>query len=131
MATAPVRRLDPTWDMTFGKGLANYCTGAEAAGQRVVSRLRMILGEWYLDVLKYIPWFQPEDSNTKPVMGGSGPPDLGYAEALAKALILGTDGIEAIKSFTMSFNKTTRQLVIACKAVSVDGDDVNIRTVIG
>jgi hypothetical protein len=127
MATARVRRLNKAHDMTFGRGMADYAGGAEAAAQRLRCRLLTILGEWFLDTSAGVPWWQPEGSATQPIMGG--PKNLQYAEAVIKAQILGTDGIATIEAFSMVFNGTTRKLTVACTGTTVDGDVFNISEV--
>jgi len=127
MPTAPVRRLDANGDKTYGRGLANYATGAEATRQRLTSRLRLILGEWFLDTDAGIPWWQPEDSGVRPIMGGR--PDFAYTEALVKAAILGTDGIATLRSFSMSFDSSTRRLTIQATVTTVDDDSITVSVV--
>src|SRR5208283_5330097 len=53
-----VRKLSTTGGMTFGQGLANfYINSAAGVGQEVVTRLKLIQGEWYLDQSQGVPWF--------------------------------------------------------------------------
>ena len=120
MTTAPVRRLDANGDVMFGSGHADYLTGRDAATQRVTSRLRLILGEWFLDIAKGIPWFQVEGSDTPPILGGK--PNLAYAQALVTDTILGTDGIKSIASLSLEFDGDTRKLSIAAEIITDDDD---------
>jgi hypothetical protein len=122
--SAPVRRLDASWDFTFGRGRENYIDGQEAIAQRIKSRLLLILGEWFLDTGAGVPWFQPEDSSVRPIMGG--PRDLSYAEAVLKAQILGTDGVRSLESFEMSFDPRTRMLLIDAVVTTDDGDALTV-----
>jgi hypothetical protein len=124
MATQAVRRLGPTNDVTFGKGRKNYATGSESTEQRLLCFLRGIKGEWFLDTGRFIPWMQPESSDTKPIIAANGARDLGYAEALAKAGILGVDGVKTLQSFEMSFDVTTRGLSMDAKIFDVDGNPI-------
>lgn len=124
MPTPAVRRLGPTNDVTFGKGRANYATGSESTEQRVLCYLRGIGGEWFLDTGRFIPWIQAEDSNTKPILGANGARDLGYAEALVKAGILGIEGVESIESFRMSFDVDNRHLSIDAVILDDDGNPI-------
>lgn len=118
--TMIVRRLDKANDMTFGKGARNLAGGAEGTAQRLVCRLRMIRGEWFLDTDAGVPWWQPTGSAVQPIMGA--PRDLQYTEAVLKAAILGTDGIATIEGFKMSVNTETRRLSVDATGNSVDGD---------
>jgi hypothetical protein len=119
-----VRRLDANHDMTFGRGKRNIARTAEAVGQRLRCRLLMILGEWFLDTGAGVPWWQPDGSGTRPIMGAS--KNLQYAEAVLKATIIATDGIATLESFSMLFNGTTRKLTVAATGTTVDGDVWNI-----
>ena len=127
MATQRVRRLDASNDFTFGRGSANYATGSESTEQRLLCYLRGIGGEWFLDTDRFIPWFQAEASDVKPIMGANGPRDLGYAEALVKAGILGIEGIASIKSFAMAFNVDTRHLSIDAVVLDDDGNPIVLK----
>jgi len=124
MATPRVRRLDQNNDLTFGKGSANYASGSESTEQRLLCFLRLILGEWFLDTDRGIPWIQAEDSDVKPILGANGPRDLGYAEALVKAGILGIEGVASLTSFQMAFDTATRALSINAVILDDDGEPI-------
>lgn len=78
-------------------------TGAEAVGQHGRQRLKSYRGEWFLDVTAGMPWLDQ-------IFGKRYNPAL--AEAVAKAELLGTDGIVAITSFSVSFLDGPRNLVM-------------------
>jgi len=124
MATARVRRLDRDNDATFGKGARNYASDSESTEQRLLCYLRGIGGEYFLDTTRFIPWFQAEDSDVKPIMGANGPRDLAYAEALIKAGILGVDGIASLDSFSVSFDANTRHMSISAEVTDDDGNPI-------
>lgn len=123
----PVRRLDSNHDVQFGRGAANIATGSESTAQRVRTALLLILNEYWLDATKGVPWFGPDDPNdpnnsgTPPIMGGAGGADLGYAEAVLKATILGVDGVATLDSFTMTLDHATRHLAVFAEGTDVDG----------
>lgn len=124
MPLAPgVRRTDPNHDCNFGRGQADYATGSESTAQRVRSALLEILGEWFMDVTKGMPWYRVSADATDilPIMGGDGPPDIGYAEASAKAVILSVDGVARISSFDVNFDHVTRKLAMSVVGIDVDG----------
>lgn len=127
MATLRVRRLDKNHDMTWGKGSANYATTAESTAQRLVSGIREILGEWFLDTGAGVPWWQPEDSDVQPILGGRRDPS--YAEAVLKTKILSIDGIDSISAFSLSIESATRKMSVQVTIVTVDGDTFNIKVV--
>lgn len=117
--SAPVRKLDEAGDVMFGRGLQSFHSGSPATVQRVRTRLLLVLGEWFLDTGEGTPWFENEDSNVQPIMGV--PRNLGYAEAVLKARILGTDGVASLESFEMSFNGETRKLSVSATVTDEDG----------
>ena len=94
-------------DITGGHGLLNFATRDEAVRQQVVCALRLILGEWFLDVSKGVPWIRNPNSGTKTILGVF-PADPAYAETVIKATILGVDGVKSIDSFSLNFNHNTR-----------------------
>lgn len=120
MATLLIRRNDANNDRTFGAGLRNYASGSEAAIQRMKCRLRVVLGEWFLDTTEGVPWWQVDTSTVRPIMGA--PRDLRYAESVIKACILGTDGIASLVSFSSSFDTKTRKWSVSAKVITTDGD---------
>lgn len=116
-----VRRLDSNHDMSFGQGLSNYANGAESVAQRVHTRLLALRGEWFLDTGHGVPYLQ--EIMVKPS-------NLQLAESLIKQTILDTDGINELRTFSLDFDATTRQLAISV-SVATDFDDLqNIKTVI-
>lgn len=51
------RTLDEHGDMTFGLGSINYFINIpEAVAQAAMTRLRLLTGEWFLDILEGTPY---------------------------------------------------------------------------
>jgi hypothetical protein len=120
MATAPVRRLDPNGDFTFGRGKGDYLAGKEATYQRLVSRLRLITGEWFLDTTAGVPWLPQDGSDVAPILGVK--PNLPYVEAVLTDAVLGTDGVDSLESpIVMEFDHNTRSMSVAFEANTTDG----------
>lgn len=76
---------------------------AEAVGQHGRQRLQTYAGEWFLDTTCGVQWL-------KQILGQSADPAL--AEAVVKAELLETDGIEGVTSFSVSFDQSSRGLTI-------------------
>lgn len=76
---------------------------AEAVGQHGRQRLQTFSGEWFLDTTAGVPWLDQ-------VMGRQYDPAI--AESVVKAELLDTDGIEEITSFSVSFDRETRGVII-------------------
>lgn len=123
MATTPpfqlTRIMDSNDDMTFGQGLQNFATGAQACAQNVVTRLRTFMGEWFLDTSFGTPWHQ--DILIKPE-------NRPLAEADLKSVILGTVGINSILSFsfTQKGREATVQVSVDTLYGTIEGIQVNI-----
>jgi hypothetical protein len=126
MATSTVtqftRRPDANWDMTFGNGRNNFATGAESVRIRCQQRLWLLLGEWFLNTDAGVPYFQEIF-----VM----PDNLAEAQAILKAQILGTEGVDSLTSFTMNYDYTTRILSVNADVLTIyDTETVNISQVV-
>ena len=113
-----VRRLDEGHDMTFGQGVANYARDDEATAQKVKTRLLLLKGEWFLDTDAGVPHLQQ-------IMVR--PSNLPLAEAIIKQTILETEGVEALRSFGMTFDRDTRRLTIQATVTNIYGSVVNIK----
>lgn len=87
-------------------------TGIEAIKQKVKLRLRMFLGEWFLDISQGVGWIQNIFIKN---------PDMVIVNTLIKKAILETEGVEGLISFDLSINKQTRTLTVNFKAQTVYG----------
>lgn len=74
---------------------------AHAVGQHVRQRLKTFSGEWFLDAEAGVPWLDD-------ILGRGY--DAALAEAIIKAEILQTHGVEEITSFSVSFDDERREL---------------------
>lgn len=97
--------LDPeTNDLHFdGNNSLVLVRDASAVGQHVRQRLMTFQGEWFLDTTAGVPWLAQ-------IMGKDYDPAL--AEAVVKAEILNTDAVTEITTFSVGFNRGTRDLQI-------------------
>lgn len=78
-------------------------TDALAVGQHARQRLSTFKREWFLDTTAGVPWLDE-------ILGKAHDPAL--AESVVKAELLNTDGVTEITSFSVSFDKATRGLII-------------------
>lgn len=99
-----VRRLGPDWDITFGRGLANFARDAGATAQCVKTRLQLLRGEWFLDTSAGVPYLQ--DICVKPA-------NLPLAESIIKRTILETEGVAEIVSFSLTLDDRRKLQVYA------------------
>ena len=76
-------------DMQAGHGKADYWVNdPRGVGQAVVQRLRLLAGEWFLDLQDGTPY----------VGGVFGKHTMGSYDPVIRARILGTEGVTAITS---------------------------------
>jgi hypothetical protein len=98
-----------------GDGNLSTVTDAEAVGQHGRQRLQTYSGEWFLDNTCGVPWLDQ-------ILGQAYDPSL--AESVVKAELLDTDGITEITSFSVSFQKSDRGLIIKDVEVLTVFDEV-------
>jgi len=95
------RPLSPTGDMTIGQPW--YINSPQAVEQTISTRLKLWLGEWFLDVSDGTPYLTE-------VLGeryGKTP------DAAIKARILGTPGVTQLISYSSTFSgSSTRQFTV-------------------
>jgi len=85
--------------------------GAETV-QHVRSSLLFYAGEWFLDILDGVPYF--EEIFVKPV-------DLANVESILKSVILLSHNVESLTSFELDFNHETRKFSVNFSAVTTYG----------
>lgn len=98
-----VRRLDDNHDWTFGRGRASYASGADALRQCLITRLRSLHGDWFLNPDSGVRWFDYLAKNA----------DLRALEAEIKGVVLDTDGVQEISAFALSLNHDTRHFSLS------------------
>lgn len=98
------RKLDAGGDMTFGLQQSDFYRDVpEAPAQAVLTRLRLLRGEWFLDISKGVPY-----------QGGVlGKYTSKSADPIIRDTILKTPGVSGIASYESSFNPDTRVFTIA------------------
>jgi hypothetical protein len=90
-----VRALDANGDMTMGYGSANFLANSSAAvAQNVITRLKLIKGEWFLDITAGTDW-------PKRILGRRGAPSY---DGEIRRVILGTTGVVSILSYSSTLN---------------------------
>lgn len=98
------RKWTAETDMQAGHGSADYWTNdPRGVAQAVVSRLRLLAGEWFLDLADGTPY----------VGGVFGKHTKESYDPVIRARILDTEGVTAITSYESSFDGDTRQLTVS------------------
>jgi hypothetical protein len=106
------RRLTPDGDMTFGHNMADFLIDSpETVAQAVQTRLKLIQGEWFLNVTEGTP-YQTQ------ILGAH---KLNLAGNAIKTRILETEGVVSVEDFTTVYDEITRVFNVACSINTVYG----------
>ena len=106
------RRLTEGWDFQLGHGLADYLTDSpETVLQAVLSRLKLLKGEWFNDTEEGTPWRDK-------VLGKY---TQSTYDATIRGRILGTRGVTRITEYSSSFSSETRSLTVSATVDTVYG----------
>lgn len=107
------RKLDTDGDMTFGNSAADFHRNTpECVAQSVSTRLRMWVGQWYLDIEDGTPYIGA-------VLGHYG---RATAEFAIRERILDTEGVRGIISFDTAFSPDDRTLRIEATIDTIFGE---------
>lgn len=101
------RPLSNTGDYTVG--LPFLINSPQCVAQAISTRLKLWMGEWFLDNTIGTPWLQH-------ILGRSTNPD-----AYIRTAILGTPGVVALVTFGGSYDSLTRTLTIEGTVASLYG----------
>ncbi|WCM21352.1 hypothetical protein NDK50_07865 [Paraburkholderia bryophila] len=106
------RTLDANGDYTFGQNGANFLVNSAAAvGQAVLTRLKLIAGEWFLDNTAGTPY------NTDILGAGTG----STRDLAVQAVILETQGVNEILEYASYLNPATRLFTVAATIDTIYG----------
>ena len=95
------RTLDQNLDMTFGQGSANFLVNSPGAvGQAIITRLKLMQGEWFLDRTVGMPY-----ATQVFVEGGRF-----SADRAAQGVILGTEGVTDLVAYASQFSSSRQWL---------------------
>ena len=120
----PDLKLEPAiWDLDLsssGLALTDDASG-ETATQAVGVRLKLILGEWFLDTRLGVDYFGTAFvKNQNPAA----------IEAMIQAAILDTPGIARIVSYSQAFDRAARNLTITCTLLDDQGNTLNLQAAV-
>lgn len=106
------RKLSSSGDYSLGHGSADfYRDKPEAPAQAVVTRLRLLAGEWFLDVAEGTPY----------QTGVLGKHTQATYDPIIRERILGTEGVTAIDEYQSIFNGDTRTLTVSATISTIYG----------
>ena len=93
-----------------------FLEGAEATAQAVYHRLRLFLGEYFLNVDRGTPWYQ--------LILGKAPLDA--AEIALKRQITTTQGVAGIQDFDLTTDRVNRSLTVTTTIVHTSGQTATV-----
>ena len=97
------RRLNDDGDMTFGSQQADFLRNTpETVAQAVVTRLKLWLGEWFIDQTEGTPYQQ----------AALGKHTRASIEPAMRSRILETEGVTSIEEFDLSIDPDDRKATI-------------------
>jgi hypothetical protein len=105
------RKLSATGDYVLGTGSDFLANSPAAVAQAVQTRLRLFLGEWFLDTTDGTPW-------RTEVLGKY--TSQSY-DAAIKARILRTQGVTQITQYSSTFDSGKRALSVSATIETVYG----------
>lgn len=95
-------------DILSVEGKVGIVQDAEEVIQRVKTRLRRVLGEWFLQVNAGLPYFNGD------MLGGK---NTQYVIMVVKAEIINTEGVQDVTSISIEYNNKTRKATVTARIV--------------
>lgn len=93
-----------------------FAEGRRAVGIGVFYRLRLFLGEYFLDVSQGTPWFQ----------GILGKTPQGVAETNLKRRIFSARDVAGITRFRFSTDRNARKLSVSASVITTAGENADV-----
>jgi hypothetical protein len=107
-----ILRQIPAGDLALENGSYLVIDGVDMVRQKLASRFRFFLGEWFLDRRQGIPYYR--DVLKKDA-------DLDVVRSVFRKVVLGTPGVTGLRRFDLRFDAVERHLVFDFEASSLDG----------
>jgi len=107
-----IGRSIPAGDLDLATGTVRTISGPEYTAQKIRQRFRLLLGEWFLDKTKGVPWFQSVLVKN---------PNLELIKSLFRDELLRVPGIVGVKQVEAQYTPADRTLALAYVAVHASG----------
>jgi hypothetical protein len=127
----PVYRVIPTGDLAltgdpspYAVGIATLAQGGqlvvieglEQIRQRIATRLKFFVGEWFLDLRQGVPYYRDVFVSN---------PNLALIRSLFRRVVLRTPGVISVPRILVGFDPATRQCSVTFQAI-VDGGRIEV-----
>lgn len=109
-----VAALDKNDDWTFGRGRAGYKRNAPMVRQKVATRIRCFVNDWFLDIKSGIEWYS--------LLGQKGTEDQILREV--ERTTLTTPGVRSIEKLEVTRNEN-RSLTIVLRFTTIYDDIID------
>ncbi len=103
-------------DIALVHGRLKLVTGAEEKAQKINNRLRLFLGEWFLDTRVGTPWYG--------VILGVKNPELVIIRRLFRTVIMSVDGIADVEELDLRWDRETRELAWDFRVLDDEGTEI-------
>lgn len=120
-----IGRLIPPGDVKLsphptkpGKRRVTLVSGPDYVRQKLSTRLKFFLGEWFRDLRQGIPYYRDVF-----IMN----PDLAVIRGVYRAAILSVDEVVSLDSLSVSYNRASRTLAPSFAARTVDNNLIVVR----
>lgn len=94
----------------------SFATGKSATQEGVIRRLRLFLGEYFLDATDGTAWFD----------GILGKTDRGMAEAALKQRIITSPGVVGITAFSFDVEESERKITVSATVLDINNESLQI-----
>lgn len=111
-----IRKLDADGDRLFGHSQGDFFVNSpEGVAQCVLTRLKLYVGDWFLDTSDGTPWYtRVFGKRTESVR-----------DAVIKSRILGTPGVTGIISYSSQVSRDLRHFAIQCQVSTAYDTDTS------
>lgn len=105
-------------DPATGKRRVVMFSGVDYVRQKIATRLKFFLGEWFLDQREGVPWFRDVLVQN---------PDLNIIRSVFRAVILSVQEVATVERIDLVWDKPFRTVAVDFRARLVDGGVVLVR----
>lgn len=106
----------PDGDLALTVGRLTIIRGKEEKAQKIKNRLKLFLGEWFLDTRVGVPWFQVVFVKN---------PDLEVVKSLFRRVILSVEGMVDVEEVSLVWDRQARTLSYEWRAIDDEGQEIN------